>query len=196
MEITISDILVVLAVLAAPFAAVFTQRKIDLIREKRNRKLWIFRTLMATRGNKISLEHVQALNSIELFFDNPKTDKAIVEKWNEYLDHLVRQDIRPDDKDYSTKLSAWAEKADDLLADLLHIMSKALKYKFDKVKIKRGIYIPRGHGEEQSDQFAIRKGFAEIFRNQSGFPVKIINMDAESEYANKISRNRLTKHKT
>ena len=65
----ISDILMILAVLCSPFLAVFVQRKIDLIREKRSHKLWIFRTLMATRGNKISLDHVQALNSIELFFD-------------------------------------------------------------------------------------------------------------------------------
>jgi len=188
MEITISNILMILAVLTAPFAAVFAQRKIDLIREKRNQKLWIFRTLMATRGNKISLEHVQALNSIELFFDNSKTDKDIVEKWNEYLDHLVRQDIKVDDKDYSTKLSVWAEKGDDLLADLLYIMSKALKYKFDKVKIKRGIYIPRGHGEDQFDYFTIRRGLAKIFRNQSGFPVKMINPHTKSEYANKVSQ--------
>jgi hypothetical protein len=68
----LSNTLMILAILLSPFLAVFAQRKIDLSREKRGHKLWIFRTLMATRGNKISLEHVQALNSIELFFDNPK----------------------------------------------------------------------------------------------------------------------------
>lgn len=162
----------VLAVLIAPFLAVFIQRKIDLTREKRIQKLWIFRTLMATRGNKISLEHVQVLNSIELFFDLKK-DKNIVEKWNEYLDHLVRQDIKPEDKDFSTKIATWAEKVDDLLAELLYIMGKSLGYDFDKVKIKRGIYIPRGHGEEQSDFLAIRKGFVKILSGKDSFPVPV-----------------------
>ena len=75
MTITISDWLMITVVLLAPFIAVFAQRKIDLIREKRNHRLWVFRTLMATRGNKISLEHVQALNSIELIFGDAKSSR-------------------------------------------------------------------------------------------------------------------------
>lgn len=77
-----NDVFMIGAVLLSPFLAVFAQSKIDLIREKRGQKLWIFRTLMANRGNKLSLEHVQALNSIELFFDDLKKDKNILEKWN------------------------------------------------------------------------------------------------------------------
>ncbi len=76
----LNDGLMILAVLFSPFLAVFAQRKIDLAREKRGHRLWIFRTLMATRGNRLSLDHVQALNSIELFFDEPKKDKNILEK--------------------------------------------------------------------------------------------------------------------
>ena len=90
----LSNTVMILAVLFSPFLAVFAQRKIDLCREKRGHRLWIFRTLMATRGNKISLEHVQALNSIELFFDNPKKDKNIVEKsgaWYSYGKERIGQ---------------------------------------------------------------------------------------------------------
>ena len=90
-DMNMSNILTILAILLSPFIAVFVQRLIDIKREKRGQKLWIFRTLMATRGNKISLEHVQALNSIELFFDKSGKEKNIIEKWNEYLDHLVNQ---------------------------------------------------------------------------------------------------------
>ena len=87
---TISDGLMILVVLLAPFFAVFTQRKIDECKERRGQKLWIFRTLMATRGNKISLNHVQALNSIDLFFSKKGKEKIIIDKWTEYLDHLTR----------------------------------------------------------------------------------------------------------
>lgn len=172
---SLTDILMILAVSISPFLAVFAQRKIDLVREKRNHRLWIFRTLMATRGNKISLEHVQALNSIELFFDNPNEDKDIVEKWNEYLDHLVGQNLKQEDKDYSAKLSAWIEKSDDLLAELLQIMGKSLGYDFDKVKIKRGIYVPRSHGEEMADQFIIRKGLVNILSSKASLRVEVKN---------------------
>ena len=173
--ITISDGLVILAVLLSPFLAVFVQRKIDSAKEKRNRRSWIFLTLMATRGNKIQLDHVQALNSIELFFDKPKKDKSVLEKWNIYLDHLNSQHITQDDKDFATKLAAWADRSDDLFSELLETMGDALGYDFDKVKIKRGIYKPQGHSEEQNDQFIIRKGLVEIVSGKRGWPVKEFN---------------------
>lgn len=68
---TISDGLMILAVLVAPFLAVFAQKQIELWREQRSRKLWVFKTLMATRGRALSLEHVQALNVIDLEFTKP-----------------------------------------------------------------------------------------------------------------------------
>lgn len=63
---TISDGLMIIAILIAPFLAVFAQRRIDIWREHRQRKLWVFKTLMATRGRALAPEHVQALNMIEL----------------------------------------------------------------------------------------------------------------------------------
>lgn len=170
----LNDVLMIAAVLLSPFLAVFIQRKIDVLREKRGHRLWIFRTLMATRGNRISLEHVQALNSIELFFDHPKKDKMIVEKWNEYLDHFG-QGPKEGEKDYSAKLNSWLGKGDDLLADLLQIMGGSLGYNFDKVKIKRGIYIPRGHGEELNDQFMIRKGLLDIVTGKAALNVRAMD---------------------
>ena len=171
---TMTDALTILAILCSPFLAVFAQRQIDLAREKRGQKLWIFRTLMATRGNRLSLDHVQALNSIELFFDHPRKDKVIVERWNEYLDHFG-QGPKEDDKDYTAKLIPWLDRGDDLLAELLQTMVKSLGYDFDKVKIKRGIYFPKGHGDEQNDQFLIRKGLVSLLHSKSPLTVNVTN---------------------
>ncbi len=44
------------------------------------------------------------------------------------------------------ELNGWLERGDDLLADLLQTMGKVLDYDFDKVKIKRGFYVPKGMG--------------------------------------------------
>lgn len=170
MSFTIADSLMILAVLLAPFLAVYAQRKIDASRERKGQKLWIFRTLMATRGNKISLEHVQALNSIDLFFAKQGKEKKIVEKWGEYLDHLNKP-IKEEDPDFRVKLSAWADTADDMLAELLSFMGQSLGYDFDKVRIKKGIYTPKGHGDIEYDNNVIRRGMVDIMLGKKGFPV-------------------------
>ncbi len=166
------DWLMVLAVLFSPFLAVFAQRKIDEFRERRGRKLWIFQTLMATRGNKISLDHVQALNMIDLFFARKGVEKAIVEKWDEYLDHL-NQPIKDDDVNYQVKLEGWTGKGDDILADMLQLMGKSLGYDFDKVRIRKAIYVPRGHEDVDLENRAIRRGIAEIVIGRRALPVSV-----------------------
>lgn len=160
----------ILAVLVAPFLAVFAQRKIDESKEKRGQKLWIFRTLMATRGNKISLEHVQALNMVDLFFQRKGKEKVIIEKWDEYRDHLAKN-TPENDPDFKMKLETWTDKADDILAEMLHLMGKSLGYDFDKVRIKKGIYVPKGHGDVEFDNRVIRKGMVAIMSGRAGFPV-------------------------
>jgi len=176
----ISDGLMILAVLTAPFLAIFAQRKIDESKEKRGQKLWIFRTLMATRGNKISLEHVQALNMIDLFFERKGKEKAIVEKWDEYLDHL-NQPIKDDDKNYQVKLEQWTTKGDDMLADMLQLMGKSLGYDFDKVRIRKAIYVPRGHGDVDLENRVIRRGIAEIVIGRKSLPVRVSEMTPENQ---------------
>ena len=169
---TISDWLMILAVLLAPFFAVAVQRMIDQSRERRGQKLWIFRTLMATRGNKISLEHVQALNMIDLFFERKGKEKSIIEKWDEYLDHLS-QPIKDDDTNYQIKLEQWTARGDDILADMLQLMGKSLGYDFDKVRIRKGIYVPRGHGDLDLENRVIRRGIAEILIGRRSLPVSV-----------------------
>lgn len=180
--IAINDGLMILAVLCSPFIAVFIQRQIDIGREKRGQKLWIFRTLMATRANRLSLDHVQALNSIELVFDKKKKDKAIIEKWNEYLDYFG-QCPKEGDENYSVKLDAWLARGEELFANLMHVMGKQLGYDFDRVRIKRSIYFPKGHGDEFNDHFLIRKGLVAILNKKSNLSVEVINQEAKAPTA-------------
>ena len=168
---TTTESLTVLAIIIAPFLAVFSQRKIDVIRERRNQKLWIFRTLMATRANRLAIEHVQALNSIDLFFAKKGKENKVVEKWGEYLDHLATVP-KEDDPEYKIKMESWNSSKDNHLAELLSIMGEALGYHFDKVKIKKGIYFPKGHGEAELDNLLIRKGMVNIITGKWGFPVQ------------------------
>lgn len=147
----------VLAVLIAPFLAVYAQRRIDLLREKHGRKLWVFKTLMATRSAKLSVDHVKALNMIDLEFqDKSPLEDKIRATWKEYLDHLgALTALRQEDKD--RLVPSWSAKSDDYLADLLHVMGERLGYSFDKVHLRKAIYSPEGHFNDEMEARLIRR---------------------------------------
>ena len=59
---TISDWLVITAIIIAPVLAVQVQKYIESKKEKRNRKMQIFTNLMATRATPLYPIHVESLN--------------------------------------------------------------------------------------------------------------------------------------
>ena len=65
-EISWFEILTVIALVAGPVIAVITSRCIDTFRAKRDRRMDIFRTLMRTRRSTLSVDHVGALNLVEI----------------------------------------------------------------------------------------------------------------------------------
>ena len=97
--------------------AIQVQRKVDERREKRNRKLAIFKALMATRAAPLSPDHVNALNMIDVEFHD---DKPILDAWREYHDHLGEQ---WDEKTFDT----WASKNHDYLVKLLKVMGTMIR---------------------------------------------------------------------
>jgi cytochrome bd-type quinol oxidase subunit 1 len=62
------DWLIVASTLLGPILAVQAQKWVEVFRERRGRKLWVVQQLMATRAARVSAEHVQALNMIDLVF--------------------------------------------------------------------------------------------------------------------------------
>ena len=94
---TKSEWLMILAILLAPLIAVQVQKYTEILLEKHRRKLRIFYTLMGTRAIRLSPEHVQALNMIDIefygrkifgFTYQSKAEKEVQNAWKEYLDHL------------------------------------------------------------------------------------------------------------
>jgi hypothetical protein len=63
---SLTDLLIVCATLIAPLLAIQAQKWLERFREDQERKLRVFKTLMATRATVVSAEHVQALNMIDL----------------------------------------------------------------------------------------------------------------------------------
>ena len=158
--------LTVLAVLLGPIIALWLQRVSERRRDLRNRKVWVFKELMATRATRVSGRHVEALNAIDVeFYGNNKYDKRVVAAWRLYHDHL---------SDTAAAQNAnWWEKGNDLFVDLLFEMSRAVGYEFEKVGLKRNIYSPNAQGQIEEDLTAIRIGLAAVFKGTGSFPVVV-----------------------
>lgn len=164
---TIADWLMITAVLLGPIIAVRLTRYLDNKKEIRERKLNIFKTLMATRAYAVSWDHVMTLNKIDLEFDKSnKKEKAVIEAWKEYLDLLGNKVITGE---------AWDIKRADLLVELLHKMAKVLNYDFDKTHIKNSSYSPIAHGKMEDEQSAVRQGVIEILEGKRVLPMHITN---------------------
>lgn len=172
------DILTILAIILAPFLAVFVQRKIDLWRGKRERKLDIFKTLMATRDTVLSPNHVRALNMIDLEFQEA-SERKVRSAWNEYHDHL---NSYPSGNDIPKEtFTIWHKDSERHLMTLLAKMGESLSYKFDPVKIRKGGYTPKGHVNTENDYFLIRKYILECLRGDRNIPIAIVPKDSEAQ---------------
>jgi hypothetical protein len=170
-KISISDWAMLLAVLLAPVLAVQVQRWIEDYRQKSERKAWIFKTLMATRAEGVTRDHVKALNLIELEYYNDKKGRRIVEKWKEYLDHLGDFPASGNEED----AKRWSARRDDLFTDLLYEMAVRLGYQFDKVVLRKGVYAPQAFSDQEIEERAIRKGVAQLLYGHSSLPVVLVN---------------------
>ena len=157
------DWISILAIILGPILAVQASEWLQRRREARSRKVSIFKTLMATRASGLNYNHVEALNLIEVEFNEEKEVKAA---WKAYLDHLNEKNLSNEN---------WASKKNDLFLDMLFLMGKKLGYDFDRTDIKNLAYFPIGHSDFEQDQFAIRKGLMEIVARKNPLPVTIVS---------------------
>lgn len=184
---TLTEILIVAATLIAPLLAVQAQKWLERFREDRDRKLRVFKTLMATRAATVSPEHVQALNMIDLEFQGDKF-KTVRTEWKTYLD-LLGSYPKEDEK----LQAIWGERRVDLLARVLMEMGKSLGYEFDEVHVKKGIYAPQAHSEIENEQILLRRGLLRLIYGDYSLKmdVKSLPVTAESATEQQHLRKRL-----
>src|SRR5690606_30511050 len=99
----IHEIIMALAVLIGPISAVQIQKWLEKNRDNRSRKVDIFKTLMTTRATRVSIDHVEALNMIDLEFNGQGYEKVIT-AWRNYHDHLTNGDPQSE---------IWGQKNED-----------------------------------------------------------------------------------
>ena len=119
---TISDILMIGAVILAPLIAVQVDKYLEKKRNKKERKLNVFKTLMATRGRVLDPRHVEALNMIDLEFNG---EKAVTVAWKAYLDHLANmpkyptaegkneEEKKSEKTIYDSQMASWGDQREN-----------------------------------------------------------------------------------
>lgn len=170
---TISNALMIIALILGPILAVQAQKRIESWRKGRESKLSIFKTLMSTRATRLSPHHVEALNMIDLEFSgkDPR-EKAVRNAWKFYLDQLNDVPRNHEDPTYQTKLDIWSGKSTDCFVDLLDTMSQSVGYTFDKVHLKKAGYIPQAYTDLENDFSLIRRGTLDMLNGKKALPVK------------------------
>ena len=180
---TTSDWIMVVAIVLAPFIAVFTQRSIEHWRERCNRKIWVFKTLMATRAQALSPEHIRALNMIDLEFTG-KGDQAVITAWRAYNDHL--SSAPQDGENLDQRLAVWESDIAKLLTDLLEKMGNRLGYSFDQVQLKRGAYSPKGPHEVEMEIQRLRRLALEWLAGDRRVTISVVPHDQEEAKRGRI----------
>jgi hypothetical protein len=188
---------VIFATLLGPILAVQAQKFVEVFRESRKRKAYLFEQLMATRASRVSPEHVRALNMIDLVFYGKRTfwlnrrsgkEQRILDAWKEYLDHL-------NNKLPGQDLGLWVTQGDELFINLLYAIAQEIGYEFDRVQLKRGSYSPIAHGQLEDEQAELRRAALSVFTGKSSIQMNVVGfpVDPAALEANKIAIQNLGK---
>jgi hypothetical protein len=163
--ISLESWLTIAAIITGPLAALLIQKRLEERRAKKNRKIKIYQDLMANRVSRLSPAWVQALNGIETEFYG---DTTVIEAWRVLVDHLNAPEAHESDQ-----VKRWTDILTDRVNDMLYEMGESLGYHFDKVTLKRNAYYPKGWGEIELEQHAVRKKFLEVLDGQRKLPIAI-----------------------
>ncbi len=172
------------AIWLGPIYGIRKQKKIEHDREHKYRQLHIFRVLMTTRTTPVAVDHVTALNLIDIEFSAKKEkEKPVIDAWKFLLDHLnngyPNYDTDKDKPEYTQKRNDATTKSREYLEVLLDEMSKCLGYDFERIIIKRDSYYSASQVDKDNDDFLIRKGLRDVLHGYRPVSVDVKNSPAQ-----------------
>ena len=170
----------IFATLVGPILAVQAQKALEFARERQNRKVWVFTQLMMTRQQRLSPDHVRALNLIDvtfyghkvfgLFQRRSKADEEVINAWKTYRTRLF---AKPNDM----SLELWGSKHTESFFTLLKTMAIATGYKFGDAELETSSYAPQAYANREAQEETIRdlalkvlKGDQALTLNVAAFP--------------------------
>jgi hypothetical protein len=142
-------IAVVFATLLGPVFAVLVTRRIDDARQIRERRMTVFRNLMATRRATLAADRVTALNMVEIEFHGVA---SVENAYREVMRHINH--ARPLPKN-------WGDEQRKLVTKLISEIASVLGYKLQQLDMLDGGYYPEGLASIESEQQAVRQAIIE-----------------------------------
>jgi hypothetical protein len=154
----------VVATIIGPISAVWVSRLGEEGREKTRRQYHILHSLMRTRAFVLHVDHVAALNLVQLeFYGHANIDQA----FRRYMEHL--NTLAPKE---AGALKQFGEERDDRFYSLIQQIADLLGYKFDKADLRRLSYMPQGWNDQEALQRGISARIIELLDFKRPLPVR------------------------
>jgi hypothetical protein len=157
---------IVSATIAGPVLAVWASEIRQHRKAARDRREWVFRTLMTSRSSRLQPEHVAALNHIDFAFPQ-KTYPKIADAWGLYFAHLNSSQGNTQES-----LDRWAAEGYNLLVDLLHQMANVLNIPFSKTSIQKSAYYPQLYVFTEQQQNELRALVIEVLKGDRPISIR------------------------
>lgn len=149
--------------------AVLITRYFDDRRERRQRRLRIFRTLMGTRSTALNTQRVEALNIIEIEFHK---NKKVVESWK----NCIRSFNTPTTPQMNQQqIDQINRNSHDSYTKLLDEMGRSLGFSIEQLDILRSSYYPQALVDDENEQRLLRRLLVQLLQGQVSLPVRSHN---------------------
>jgi hypothetical protein len=130
--------------------AVVVTRRVDEARRVRERRMNVFRSLMATRRAPLAAERVVALNMVEIeFYGIPPVEKA----YQAVIAHINHPKPLP---------LSWNDEHRKLVTKLIAEIGRALGYELQQLDTLDGGYYPEGLADIETEQQAVRRALIQV----------------------------------
>jgi hypothetical protein len=178
--------LLIAGALIGPILAVQAQKWIERFREGKSRREWVFLQLMATRQQRMSIDHVRALNSIDIAFYGSRAlgrlaRKApyqdVLDAWSNYR-QLLGFGGSQTEPTTEEGWARWNAKGDELFVNLLEKLAIATGFDFKREELQSGSYLPSGHTRVEREQEELRSRLLELLRGNGSLPLEVRSMPA------------------
>ncbi|MEI4233077.1 DUF6680 family protein [Roseovarius sp. D22-M7] len=159
------------AIVLGPVVAVIITFLLQKRSDLRQRKLFVFRSLMTTRKTPLSPERVQALNLVEVEFHK---EKNVLDKFERLLrtyNDQVRW--RSDDTEIRNEV---IKEVDDRTAELLREMGSVLGYRLENLDLLRGGYYPEAFSTLEKQQEEIREFLVGLNKGIRHLPTAVVDV--------------------
>ena len=170
-SIKATDVAIIFTTVVGPILAVWAAEWRQKQKAASDRREWVFRTLMTTRGAKLSPDHVAAINHIEFAF--PKSQHREVDDARA----LYRKHLRSPDS-VSVELAirqAWFNRANELFAEMLYRMATALGVPFPKSEITEESYHPDAFALTETELNEIRGLLLQVLKKGRPLNIRVVN---------------------